>query len=62
MNTLIGLVILVLDIWAIVDVAGSRRQPMYKLLWILAIVVLPLLGLLAYLVAGRAPRRGRRRR
>ena len=62
MHTLLGLVILIGDIWAIVEIAGSRRQPLHKLLWIVAILLLPLLGLLAYVVAGRALRRGRWRR
>ena len=49
---LFGLVILVLDIWGIVNVIGSRAVIGVKLLWILLIVILPVIGLIFWFLAG----------
>jgi len=49
---LFGLVILVLDIWGILNVIGSRAAIGVRLLWILLIVILPVVGLIAWFVAG----------
>jgi len=49
---LFALLILIADLWAVVNVLGSRASLPGKVLWVLAILVLPLLGLLAWLVAG----------
>jgi sugar phosphate permease len=48
-----GLVIIVLDVLAIVEVWKSGRSDGDKLLWTLAIVVFPFVGLLAYYFVGR---------
>lgn len=50
-----GLIILVLDIWAIVAIVGSGATTGSKVLWILLVLILPLIGFLIWLVAG--PRR-----
>ena len=47
-----GLVILVLDIYAMLQVLGSSTDTAKKLLWILGIWLLPVLGLLVWYVAG----------
>ena len=47
-----GLLLLIADIWAIVNVAGSKATPVKKTLWILLIVLLPLLGLIIWFFAG----------
>jgi len=47
-----GLVILILDIWAIVSVINSGRDNGTKVLWIALIVILPLIGFVAWLLAG----------
>jgi hypothetical protein len=52
-----GFVLLVLDLWAIISVIGSRASTGGKVLWVLVILFLPLLGFLAWLVLG--PRSGR---
>ncbi|MEQ8394196.1 PLDc N-terminal domain-containing protein [Thalassobaculum sp.] len=52
---LLGLIILALDIWAIVSVVGSSTSTGGKVLWILLILVLPILGLIIWLVAGPRP-------
>ncbi len=49
---LIGLVVLILDIWAIVHVIGSGATVPAKVLWSLLIVFLPVLGLIIWLLAG----------
>lgn len=49
---LIGLLILAGDIWAIVNIIQSGTSTGGKVAWILAILILPVLGLLIWLVAG----------
>jgi hypothetical protein len=56
LSGLLGLVILALDIWAIIHVAGSPASTGGKVFWILFIIILPVLGFLIWLVAG--PRKG----
>ena len=50
---LLGFVILVFDIIAIVSVIGGSSSTERKALWTLAIVVLPLLGMILYFFIGR---------
>jgi hypothetical protein len=53
---LIGLVILVADLWAILNVFQSSVTMLAKLVWILLILLLPVIGFIAWLIAGpRAP-------
>lgn len=49
---ILGLIILVLDIWAILRIFGSGASTGAKLLWTLLIIVLPLLGLIVWWFAG----------
>src|SRR5690606_10645308 len=49
---LFSLIILALDIWAIIHVVRSGASVGAKVLWILLIVILPLLGLIIWAVAG----------
>lgn len=49
---LLGLIVLALDIWAIVSVAGSGASTAGKVVWILAILLLPVMGFLAWLLFG----------
>jgi hypothetical protein len=53
MNNLIGLIILVLDIVAIIDVVKSNKDTGKKALWIVLIIILPLVGLILYYLMGR---------
>jgi hypothetical protein len=50
---IVGLVILILDIWAIVTIINSGRDFGTKVLWILLILILPVIGLIAWLLMGR---------
>ncbi len=53
MNSIIGLVILVLDILAIVQVVKSGMTGGKKALWIILILVLPVIGLILYYLVGK---------
>lgn len=50
---IIGLIILVLDILAIIELVKSSRPDSEKLLWVLIILLLPLIGLILYYVIGK---------
>lgn len=52
MEFLIGLVILVLDIWAIYKIVTSSASGLAKVIWCLLIIVLPVVGLIVWLIAG----------
>ncbi|MDX1466244.1 PLDc N-terminal domain-containing protein [Halomonas denitrificans] len=49
---LLGLIWLIIVIWAIVKVAQSSAGGLAKLLWILALLVFPLVGLIVWLLFG----------
>lgn len=50
---LLGLVILILDIVAIINILGSSAPASEKLPWIVVILLLPFLGLILWLLVGR---------
>jgi hypothetical protein len=52
LSWLIGVIILVLDVWAIFQVFTSRAGTGAKLLWALLIIILPVLGLIIWYFAG----------
>ena len=54
---LLGLVVLIADIWAIVKTFESQVSTGTKVLWIVLILFLPVLGLVAWLIAGPRVRR-----
>ncbi|SDK64434.1 Phospholipase_D-nuclease N-terminal [Pseudomonas delhiensis] len=51
-NGLIGLIIFALDVWAIISVLKSGAEVPIKIIWVLVIVILPLLGLVIWAIAG----------
>lgn len=51
-NSLVGLIILALDIWAIINVLKSGAETGMKILWVLLIALLPVLGLIIWAIAG----------
>ncbi len=53
MNTLLGLIVLILDVIAIVDLLKGNATTGKKLLWILLIVLLPLVGMILYFVMNK---------
>ena len=50
-NSLLGLLILIADIWAIVNIFQSSESTGTKVLWIVLVVVLPVLGLIIWYFA-----------
>ncbi|HBX55439.1 PLD nuclease N-terminal domain-containing protein [Pseudomonas sp. UBA2684] len=52
LNGLLGLIILALDIWAIVNIVKSNAQTGKKVLWVLLIVFLPVIGLIIWALLG----------
>ena len=49
---IVGLLILAGDIWAIINIFQSSVSNEKKLIWILAVLLLPLLGLILWFVLG----------
>lgn len=49
---LLGLLILIADVWAVINVVQSGASTGAKVGWVVLILLLPLLGLLIWLVAG----------
>lgn len=49
---LLGLVILVLDVYAIVKTLGSGASTGTKVLWVVVILLLPVLGLILWALLG----------
>ena len=56
-NGILGLLILAGDIWAIINIFQSSVSNEKKLIWIIAVVLLPVLGLILWYFLG--PRGGR---
>ncbi len=54
---LFGLIILVADIWAMLNIIQSRASTGKKVLWVVLVLILPVLGLLLWLLLG--PRQSR---
>ena len=53
MKGLLGIVVLVLDIIAILDCVKSSKSSGQKALWVVIILVLPVVGLVAYHFIGK---------
>jgi hypothetical protein len=53
---IIGLIILALDIWAIVTIIQGGGPTDRKILWILVILLLPVIGLVLWLLIARRGR------
>ncbi len=49
---ILGLLILIADVWAIVSIFQSRATTGSKVFWIVLILVLPIFGLIIWLIAG----------
>ncbi|HVZ80266.1 MAG TPA: PLDc N-terminal domain-containing protein [bacterium] len=52
MTSLFGLLVLIADIYGIVQIIQSRADDMKKALWIVLIVLLPLLGVILWYFMG----------
>ncbi|TQV70082.1 PLDc N-terminal domain-containing protein [Denitrobaculum tricleocarpae] len=49
---ILGIIILALDIWAIINIFGSGASTGSKVLWILLVLLLPVVGLIIWFLAG----------
>lgn len=47
-----GLLVLVADVWAIINVVGSHASTGAKVLWTVGILILPVVGFLLWLFFG----------
>lgn len=54
--SLLGVIIVVLDIIAIVSILSGRGSPGHKVLWTVLVLVFPILGLILYYLFGRSPK------
>lgn len=52
-----GLLVLIADVWAIVNIAQSAASTGKKVLWIVLVLLLPVLGLILWFLLG--PRSGK---
>ena len=57
MYSLMGLVILVLDVIAIVSILKSGADTGTKLLWVILVILLPVIGMVLYFLMGPGRRR-----
>jgi hypothetical protein len=53
MGRLISFIILIIDIIVIVDIVKSNKDTEKKILWIIAVVFLPVVGPILYYFIGR---------
>jgi hypothetical protein len=51
---LVGVVVLLLDIFAIVSVLVGHSEVLRKVLWIVLILLLPVVGMVLYFLIGRS--------
>lgn len=51
-NSVLGLLVLIGDIWAIINIFQSTASNEKKLIWIVAVVLLPVLGLILWFFLG----------
>jgi hypothetical protein len=57
MGGILGLLVLIADVWAIVNIAQSSASTGNKVLWIVVVLILPVLGVILWFFMG--PRTGR---
>jgi succinate dehydrogenase/fumarate reductase cytochrome b subunit len=54
---LLGLLILIGDVWALINIVQSSADNTKKLMWVLIVLLLPVLGLILWYLLG--PKSGR---
>jgi hypothetical protein len=52
LNSIIALLVLIADIWAIINIFQSSASNGSKALWVVLVLVLPILGLIIWYFAG----------
>jgi len=53
MSSLLYLVVLIIDIIVVMDILKSNKDMEKKVLWIIAVILLPLLGPVLYYLIGK---------
>jgi hypothetical protein len=56
-NGLGSLLVLIADVWAIINIVQSKASDGTKVLWVVIVILLPLIGLILWFLLG--PRNGR---
>jgi len=56
-HSLWGILVLIADVWAIVNIVQSQKETGTKVLWTVVVILLPVLGFILWLIFG--PRTGR---
>ncbi len=51
-NGILGLIILLADIFAIIKIAKSSESTLMKVIWIVIVLILPVIGLIAWFFVG----------
>ena len=54
-----GLIVLVLDVWALLSITGSSEPTGRKVIWALLVILLPIVGFVVWLLAGPRGQTGR---
>lgn len=52
MSSIIGLLIVILDIFAIIKIIQSSASGTEKILWVLGVLIFPVVGLIVWFFAG----------
>jgi len=55
---LVGLLVLIADVWAILNIVQSSESTGTKALWVVLVLVLPMLGFVIWYFAGPKTRSG----
>ena len=53
MGRLIGILVFIVDIIVVIDILNSKKDMEKKILWIIAVIFLPLLGPVLYYIIGK---------
>jgi len=51
-GSVLGILILIGDIWAIINIVQSRVPSLQKLIWVIVVLLLPVIGLVLWLLIG----------
>jgi len=54
-NSLLGLIVFALDVWAIASIINAKVETMQKVLWIGLVLILPVIGFVIWYFAGPKP-------
>ena len=52
MGGILGLLVLIADIWAIISIIKSAASTGKKIIWVLVVIFLPVVGFIAWLIFG----------